>query len=89
MENKKIYVGNGKENKQYGFVNFSVCLDDLPQEHINEYKGKKYINLTISKKKEVDAYGKTHAVSVNTWVKDNVGNNSTPTAAQAEDDLPF
>jgi len=26
---------------------------------------------------------------VNTWVKDNVGNNSTPTAAQAEDDLPF
>ena len=87
MENKKIYVGNGKENEQYGFVNFSVCLSDLPQEHINEYNGKKYVNLTISKKKEVDAYGKTHAITVNTWKPEK---QSTPTAAQAEDDsLPF
>lgn len=86
MENKKIYVGNGKENEQYGFVNFSVCLDDLPKEHINEYKGKKYINLTISKKREVDAYGKTHAVSINTWKPEG---QSTPTAAQVDNDLPF
>jgi len=84
MENKKIYVGNGKENEQYGFVNFSVCLDDLPQEHINEYKGKKYINLTISKKKEVDAYGKTHAVSVNTWKPE-----GQTVTQEVNDDLPF
>lgn len=84
MENKKIYVGNGKENEQYGFVNFSVCLDDLPQEHINEYKGKKYINLTISKKKEVDAYGKTHAVTVNTWKPE-----GQTVTQEVNDDLPF
>ena len=86
MENKKIYVGNGKENEQYGFVNFSVCLSDLPQEHVNEYNGKKYINLTISKKKEVDAYGKTHAVTVNTWKPEGQSNT---TAAQVDNDLPF
>ena len=86
MENKKIYVGNGKENEQYGFVNFSVCLSDLPQEHVNEYNGKKYINLTISKKKEVDAYGKTHAVTVNTWKPEEQSNT---TAAQVDNDLPF
>jgi len=86
MENKKIYVGNGKENEQYGFVNFSVCLSDLPQEHVNEYNGKKYINLTISKKKEVDAYGKTHAVTVNTWKPEEQSNTTT---AQVDNDLPF
>lgn len=87
MENKKIYVGNGKENEQYGFVNFSVCLSDLPQEHVNEYNGKKYINLTISKKKQVDEYGKTHAVTVNTWKPEG---QSTTTAAQVDNsDLPF
>lgn len=74
MSEAKIFVGNGKENEQYGFVNFSICLSDLPQEHVSEFKGKKYINLTISKKRNgADDYGKTHAVSVNTWKPESRG----------------
>ncbi len=85
-QDQKIFVGNGKENEQYGFINFSICLSDLPQEHISEFKGKKYINLTISKKREApDQYGKTHSVSVNTWKPDGQANNNSDDS----DDLPF
>ena len=83
MSQDKIYVGNGKENEQYGFVNFSVCLTDLPQEHVTEFKGKKYINLTVSKKRETDQYGKTHTVTVNTWKPEGQEVDDSPS------DLPF
>ena len=84
---QKIFVGNGKENEQYGFINFSICLSDLPQEHVNEYKGKKYINLTISKKRNgADEYGKTHAVSVNTWKPEG---QKFEEAKDDSSDLPF
>ena len=85
MSQDKIYVGNGKENEQYGFVNFSVCLTDLPQEHVTEFKGKKYINLTVSKKRETDQYGKTHTVTVNTWKPEG----QTQSSGKDEDSLPF
>lgn len=85
MSQDKIYVGNGKENEQYGFVNFSVCLTDLPQEHVTEFKGKKYINLTVSKKRETDQYGKTHTVTVNTWKPEGQAQSS----GKDEDLLPF
>lgn len=65
MSNEKNYVGNGKKVGQYDLINFSVCLSDLPKELIYEYKDKKYINLTIGAKKEVDQYGKSHAVWIN------------------------
>ena len=43
MSEPKIYVGKGKAGK-YG-TKISVCLTDLPKERINEFNGKKYINL--------------------------------------------
>jgi hypothetical protein len=83
----KIFVGNGKKNDQYGFINFSICLSDLPQEHITEFKGKKYINLTISEKRESpDQYGKTHSVVVNTWKPEGSAEQANE---EVTDDLPF
>ena len=68
MDNKKIYVGSGKEFGQYGQVGINICLSDLPKEHIFTGKtGKKYIKLNVCKKKEVDQYGKSHYVAVDTW----------------------
>ncbi len=61
----KIYVGSGKKST-YG-VKISVCLTDLPKEHIFEYNNKKYIKLDVNEKREEDQYGKTHSVSVDTW----------------------
>jgi hypothetical protein len=84
MGEMKIYVGAGIEFGKYGDVNIDICLTDLPPEHIvkSEKNGKKYIKLTVSKKKEKDQYGKTHSVSVNTWKLEKK-------EEQAKDDLPF
>lgn len=75
MSEKKIYVGNGKKNPKYDLINFSICIDDLPEQYINGGKnGKKYIKLTMSQnyKGEVDKFGNTHNVTVNTWKPDTV-----------------
>ena len=81
-----IYCGSGKSNDER-FVNISVCLSDIPKEHVFEYSGKKYVKLTVVKKHEEDKYGKTHFVKINTWKKaeeeDNDGGDE-PT-----NDLPF
>jgi hypothetical protein len=70
MENKTIYVGSGKTHQgKYGeFFKVSICLSDLPKEFITEAKnGKKYINLSINRKKDPDQYGKDLSVQVDTW----------------------
>lgn len=67
MSKEKIYCGSGIEKFDGNLIETKVCLSDIPKEHIYEYKGKKYINLNVQKKRKVDDYGKTHYVEVNTW----------------------
>lgn len=91
MENTKIYCGSGKtQQSQYGeFYKISICLSDLPKEHITEAKnGKKYINLTVNKKKEPDQYGKDLSVTVDTW-KPESKQAQAPEPVQEPDGLPF
>lgn len=86
MENeKKIYVGSGIEFGKYGDINIDICLSDLPPDWIkkSEKNDKKYIKLTVSKKKEVDQFKKTHSVTVNTWKAE------TAKKEEPKDDLPF
>lgn len=67
---EKIYCGSGKTvTGQYGdFEKVSICLDDIPNEHITKANnGKRYVNINISKKRETDQYGKNLAVIVDTW----------------------
>ena len=67
MENeKKIYVGSGKKSKDWS-RKISICLTDLPKEHMFEYNGKKYIKLEVNDKKQPDQFGKDVSVSVDTW----------------------
>ena len=96
MENK-IYCGSGKTQiSQFGeFYKISVCLDDLPEEHVTTAKnGKKYVNLTINRKKETDQYGKNLSVTVDTW-KPNVEKQEPSVHQQTiidqlqSDQLPF
>ena len=84
---KKIYVGSGKETSNKDIINFSICLSDLPQEFFNEYKGKKYINLTMKKKREADQFGKTHSISINTWKPEK--KQDPEQEFEDTDDLPF
>jgi hypothetical protein len=87
----KIYVGSGVGKFENKLVEFSVCLSDLPKEHIFEYKGKKYIKLKVQQKKEIDQFGKSHSVEVNTWKpekKETQQVNNNP-GFEETDDLPF
>lgn len=63
---KKIYIGSGKLNK-YG-IRASICVTDIPKEWIKEGKnGKKYLNINIDQRKEMDKFGNSHSISINTW----------------------
>jgi hypothetical protein len=66
---EKIYCGRGKKVGQYGTIAVSICIDDIPEEHITKalVNGKRYLNLNISEKRDVDQYGFTHSVAVDTW----------------------
>ena len=73
METKTIYCGSGKtKTGKFGeFFSVSICLSDLPAEHITTASnGKKYINLNINKKQQPDQYGKDLSVQVDTWKPD-------------------
>ena len=72
MENDKIFVGSGRVFGNYGQIGISVCLDDIPEEHVTTGKnGKRYVRLNISQRQQVDQYGNTHSVDVNTWKPEN------------------
>ena len=85
---EKIYCGRGKQGR-FG-VRISLCLNDLPKEHITTANnGKKYISLNVDAKREPDQYGNTHTVTVDTW-KPGQQNAPAPAPAPAQgDDLPF
>jgi hypothetical protein len=91
-EQKTIYCGGGKKQKEE-WRKISVCLTDLPKEHIFEYNGKKYIKLNINDKQETDQYGKDVSVSVDTWKPEEVNKQNINKLAKAidadEDLLPF
>ena len=96
METTKIFCGSGKTRTgQYGdFQSVSICLTDLPRDHITTAgNGKKYINLTINKKKEVDQYGKDLSVTVDTWRSDkdlkSAHTSKQEYKPELEDKLPF
>jgi hypothetical protein len=60
MAYKKTYVGTGKET-QYD-IKVSIAWDKLTAGMLNEYKGKKYLNLSVGKSREVK-FGNTHYVA--------------------------
>lgn len=94
MSDKKIYIGSGKQVPNYEMVNCSICLSDI-KEHVYEYNGKKYLNITVAKKKEPDQYGKTHSVSINEYKpekqepKSEPKQDIKPDLEPQPDDLPF
>lgn len=47
-------------------ISLSICLSDIPHSEITVSKknGKSYINLTVTKRKDVDKFGNTHSVAI-------------------------
>jgi|TARA_R100000935_G_scaffold58725_1_gene97310 hypothetical protein len=83
----KIYVGSGISKFDGDQVAVSLCLTDVPKEHMFEYNGKKYIKLIVQKKREADQYGKTHYVAIDTWKPEPKA--ETPKVEEQDQDLPF
>jgi len=85
MADEKIYVGSGTSKFDGNMISCSICLSDLPQEHMFEYNGKKYIKVNVSAKKDgADDYGKTHYVAIDTFKPE-----PKKETAPVEEDLPF
>lgn len=90
--NNKMFVGNGKKVANYDLVNFSIKMSKV-QEHIYEYKGEKYLKMTMGANKDgANEYGQTHKI----WIDEYKPNNDSTTNnapkkefAKAGDDLPF
>ncbi len=88
---EKIYCGSGKVFGRFNSINLSVCLDDIPSEYKKTSKnGKVYCNLILQQKKNVDQYGNTHCIEVDTWKPNsnnqkNVGHVNHPAGKVNED----
>ena len=80
---EKIYVGSGKSKFDGDQVAISVCLSDLPKDWKFEYNNKEYVKLIVQKKREVDQYGKTHYVAIDTFKPE------AKSEAKSEDEVPF
>lgn len=79
---KAIYIGNGKKQKD-NWMKSSLCLSDIPSEHIFEYNGKKYVKVNINVKDQPDQYGKDVSITVDTWKPE------TQEEPKKSSDLPF
>ena len=71
MADKKIYCGNGRKiiTENGVFRSLSICLDDIPEEHIakSAKNGKRYVKLTISDMQQPNDFGNDVYATVNTW----------------------
>lgn len=82
--NEKKYVGSGKKVGNYDLINFTISEEKTKGAWI-EYKGKRYLKLTIGNKKEADQYGKTHSV----WLDEYVPEQKSEEPQKKVTDLPF
>ncbi len=80
--NEKKYVGSGRQVKNYDLVNFTIAEDKTKDSWI-DYNGRRFLKLSIGKKKEIDQYGKTHTVWIDEYVPEQ------KTESKPETDLPF
>lgn len=67
---QKIYCGSGKSvkfNDGGELIACSICIDDAQEYFQTAKNGKKYLNVKVCAKRQVDQWGKTHYVEVDTW----------------------
>ena len=79
---EKIYVGSGRVG------NFDQIKIGLKYSQLTPNE-KGYVNLIVSKRKEVDQYGKTHTVYVDDWTPIQRPTSNQPVQSFNEADLPF
>jgi hypothetical protein len=88
MENKKIYCGSGKKRSE-NWITATINLAKF-KDHVQEYKGHKFLKLNINILDEADKFGKDVQITINQFkgkpeqMAGDGGNEFKPT-----NDLPF
>lgn len=100
-DGEKIYVGNGKKHTfpNGGYeIKIRLSLDGLKELHtkygFTTDAGKHMLTLIVGEKREVDQYGNTHNVRVDTWKPDGARSPDKPVPAkndppEDDSDIPF
>lgn len=82
----KNYIGSGKQHEQYESIKVTIDVDKA-KPFVSEYNGKRYLTFEVSKKREIDQYGKTHSVSV--WTPDKNQEPKPPKPTPQSSEIPF
>jgi len=85
MSEKKVYCGSGKKQNEK-WIKASINVDKF-KDHIQEFKGHKFLRLNININDEPDQYGKDVSISIDTWQPE--GQPQTTETVAEGDDLPF
>ncbi len=86
MSEKTIYCGSGKKQNET-WLKATINIDKI-KEHIEEYKGHKFVRLNINIKDEVDQYGKDVSLSVDKWQPEEQTEQPAK-QEESDNDLPF
>ena len=86
MSEKTIYCGSGKKQSET-WLKATINIDKI-KEHIEEFKGHKFVRLNINIKDEVDQYGKDVSLSVDKWQPEEQTEQPAK-QEESDNDLPF
>ena len=86
MAEKKIYCGSGRKQNN-NWLKVTINPEKI-MEHVQEFKGNKFIKLDINIKDEPDQYGKDVVITIDTWQPDKK-ENKVEVAPEDNQDLPF
>lgn len=59
----KVFIGSGKAHSEFDSVTVTLDMAKLEQ-HVYTTERGRYITFVVSRRKEVDQYGKTHSAFV-------------------------
>ena len=92
----KIYCGNGREknfNNGGSIINVTVDLDTLIREFDNygftTEQGKRKVKLIVGQRREIDQYGNSHHITIDTWKPDGSGNTTATPEPPKSDGSEF
>lgn len=84
---EKIYVGKGKKKSDTWFK--ATMNMDKFMDHIQEYKGTKFLKLDINVFDEPDKYGKDVSITIDTWQPEETKEEPAQVSSSEPDGLPF
>ena len=87
LKDEKGYCGSGKKQNET-WLKATINIDKI-KDHIEEFKGHKFVRLNINIKDEADEYGKNVSLSVDKWQPEEQPVKQEQPKEESDDDLPF